>query len=241
LWCVDAVTKEKDGVGLVHGGAPVKLARILADLKGADRESIRRHLEKLAKAGYLRTKRTPYGQTIEVLNSKKFNIWRKEKPQKTVSQPPEEKPQKAVSRPEEKPLFEAEKPQIAVSKEDSAQDLRKLSLDVERSLSDFSSSSEGANRKTDDDKIRIDTSIAKTQNNQNSTSLKEEAADLIRKKHPFAAKFGTDSLSYFLNVAENHAKRRPISPNFYVTSFENECSDFIEYEKKNAIKPEEQP
>src|ERR1700684_707207 len=84
LWCIDAITKEKDGIGLVLGGSPVKLKRIVADLR-ADRETVRRHLKTLAIENYIRVTRTPYGQIIEVLNSKKFEIWRKEKPQKTVS------------------------------------------------------------------------------------------------------------------------------------------------------------
>jgi hypothetical protein len=114
LWCIDAITKEKDGIGLVLGGSPVKLKRIVADLK-ADKETVRRHLKNLAAENYIRVRRTPYGQIIEVLNSKKFGIWRKEKPQNTVS-PPIEKP----IHESEKPIHEHEKPQNAVSKEDSA-------------------------------------------------------------------------------------------------------------------------
>jgi hypothetical protein len=114
LWCIDAITNEKDGIGLVLGGAPVKLKRIVADLK-ADKETVRRHLKNLADENYIRVRRTPYGQVIEVLNSRKFGIWRKEKPQNTVSLPRE----KPIHEPE-KPIHEPEKPQNAVSKEDSA-------------------------------------------------------------------------------------------------------------------------
>ena len=114
LWCIDAITKEKDGIGLVLGGSPVKLKRIVDDLK-ADKETVRRHLKNLAAENYIRVRRTPYGQVIEVLNSKKFGIWRKEKPQNTVSLPPE----KPIHE-HEKPIHEHEKPQNAVSKEDSA-------------------------------------------------------------------------------------------------------------------------
>jgi hypothetical protein len=114
LWCVDAITKEKDGIGLVLGGTPVKLKRIVADLK-ADKETVRRHLKNLADENYIRVRRTPYGQIIEVLNSKKFGIWHKEKPQNAVS-PSIEKP----IHEHEKPIHESEKPQNAVSKEDSA-------------------------------------------------------------------------------------------------------------------------
>lgn len=107
LWCLDAITQEMDGAGKVHGGAPVKVERIAADLKG-DQESTRRHLQRLKDEKYLRIRRTPYGQVIEVLHSKKFGIWRKEKPQNTVSPPERNCP--GVD----------EKPQNAVSKEDSA-------------------------------------------------------------------------------------------------------------------------
>jgi hypothetical protein len=114
LWCIDAITKEEDGIGLVLGGAPVKLKRIVADLK-ADKETVRRHLKNLADENYIRVRRTPYGQIIEVLNSKKFGIWHKEKPQNAVSPHVE----KLIHEPE-KPIHEPEKPQNAVSKEDAA-------------------------------------------------------------------------------------------------------------------------
>lgn len=123
LWCIDAITKEKDGIGLVLGGAPIKLKRIAGDLK-ADKETVRRHLKDLADENYIRVRRTPYGQVIEVLNSKKFGIWHREKPQNAVS-PTLEKP-KFES---EKPKFESEKPQNAVSKEDSAGTLQKDSAE----------------------------------------------------------------------------------------------------------------
>jgi hypothetical protein len=114
LWCIDAITKESNGVGLVLGGSPVKLKRIVDDIK-ADKETVRRHLKRLADENYIRIRRTPYGQIIEVLNSKKFGIWRKEKPQTAISPHPE----KLIYEPE-KLIHEPEKPQNAVSKEDSA-------------------------------------------------------------------------------------------------------------------------
>jgi len=115
LWCIDAITREKDGVGLVLGGAPVKVTRIVGDLRKSDRETVRRHLKHLVDEKYIRSRRTPYGQVIEVLNSKKFDIWKKEKPQNAVS-PPEEKHIYV----REKHIHVREKPQNAVSKEDSA-------------------------------------------------------------------------------------------------------------------------
>jgi hypothetical protein len=112
LWCLDRVTLESNGLGLVFSGAPVKLETIIADLKG-DKETVRRHLKKLVDGKYIRARRTPYGQVIEVLNSKKFGIWGKQKPHFAVS-PPGEKP----TGESEKLTYESEKPQSAVSKED---------------------------------------------------------------------------------------------------------------------------
>ena len=117
LWCVDALTEEREGVGLVHGGAPVKVGRIADDLN-RDRETVRRHLCKLVHGKYIRARRTPYGFVIEVPKSKKFGIWRtwgKEKPQNAVSLG-EEKLQIAGERNCES---QAQKPQSAFNKEDT--------------------------------------------------------------------------------------------------------------------------
>ncbi len=117
LWCLDRVTVERDGIGLVFGGAPVKLERIITDL-GGDKETARRHIKKLESGKYIRTRRTPYGQVIEVLNSRKFGVL--QKPQSAVSLVGEkltgelEKPIYEA----EKPIYEPEKLQKAVSKED---------------------------------------------------------------------------------------------------------------------------
>lgn len=74
LWCIDRVTRESDGKGLVLGDSPIKVERIAADLHLNER-SIRRDLKRLA-GRYLEISRTPYGLRIRVLNSQKFNIWR---------------------------------------------------------------------------------------------------------------------------------------------------------------------
>jgi DNA-binding transcriptional ArsR family regulator len=120
LWLLDAITKERDGVGLVLGGIPVKIERIARDLNGRDRETVRRHLKKLEQAGYIRTRRTPYGQIIEVFNSKKFGIWKREKPQITVS------PDQGKHSGEGGKLIDVhEKPQKAVCNKDSAVTLQR--------------------------------------------------------------------------------------------------------------------
>jgi hypothetical protein len=124
VWCIDKITKEVDGVGIVLGGAPVKMQQIADDL-GFDKETVRRHVKRLADKKVIGTRRTPYGLVIEVLNSMKFGVWSphrrstqtaKEKPQTTVSK----KPQNAVSLGGEKHIYEREKLQNAVSKEDAA-------------------------------------------------------------------------------------------------------------------------
>ncbi len=94
-WCIDRVTEEKRGVGIVLGGAPVKLEAIAADLNGSRKETIRMHLRSLEKEGYIRRRRTPYGHVIEVLNSRKFGIWKR--------QTDSEKPENRASLPIEKP------------------------------------------------------------------------------------------------------------------------------------------
>jgi hypothetical protein len=115
LWCLDRITKERDGVGIVLGGAPVKVGDIAGTIKGSKKETVRRHLEHLEKGKYIRLRRTPYGHVIEVLNSRKFGIWRKEKPQNDVSRPPE----KPIYEPE-KPTSGSEKPKNVGNKEDAA-------------------------------------------------------------------------------------------------------------------------
>jgi len=88
LWCLDGVTVEKNGVGLVRGGAPVKVERIAKEV-GVDDRTIQRELARLENRPgklqratgqrYIRCRRTPYGLVIEVLNSKKFGIWKERK------------------------------------------------------------------------------------------------------------------------------------------------------------------
>jgi hypothetical protein len=92
LWCLDKVSVEKDGVGMVLKGTPVKLEKIVAGIPGSDYETVRLHMITLEEHKYIRRRRTPYGFVIEVLNSKKFNIWKPENPQNTDS-PRAESPQ----------------------------------------------------------------------------------------------------------------------------------------------------
>jgi hypothetical protein len=121
LWCLDKITEEREGSGIVLGGMPVKVATIAADLEGSCKETVRRHLEDLQIKGYIFRRKTPYGYRIEVLNSCKFGIWarpQKEKLQKRVSLD-REKPQNLAG---EAAFCGVRNYKIGVYKEDAAVD-----------------------------------------------------------------------------------------------------------------------
>jgi hypothetical protein len=75
LWCLDRVTLERDGVGIVLGGMPIKAATVADDLQESIR-SARAHLQHLEDKRYITRRLTPHGYSIGVLNSKKFGIWK---------------------------------------------------------------------------------------------------------------------------------------------------------------------
>jgi DNA-binding transcriptional ArsR family regulator len=236
LWCIDAITSESNEVGLVHGGAPVKIERIAKDLKGADKETVRRHLRKLVQAGYVRMRRTPYGQVIHVLNSKKFGIWKgKEKPQKTVS-PTQEKPQKTVSQPGEKHTGVDEKLHFAVNKEDTAVTLQDDSTRQSPGVG-FDFETNGSNKKISsssgskpDDIIFAVQSSPNVQPNgkpipeqeRRMERLKLEAREIIAREFPDET---SETITAVLNVIVARATTNPRSASFLVTSFRNEAED----------------
>ncbi len=74
LWCLDRITQDRGEVGIVNGGAPVKAERIARNLKVSTR-TIKQNLRRLTTEGYLKLRRTPYGNVIQVMNSSKFGIW----------------------------------------------------------------------------------------------------------------------------------------------------------------------
>lgn len=118
LWCIDKVTEERDGIGVVLGGAPVKIPKIAADLR-QDEKTIRLHLATLEKHGYIQRTRTPYGFVVRVLNSRKFGIWRPRENGKDARSLPGETTR-------ERPVSPAEMPDLsgcfARNKEDAAVD-----------------------------------------------------------------------------------------------------------------------
>jgi hypothetical protein len=78
LWCLDRITREESGVGIVLGGSVVTAEKIASELQESAR-TIRRHFRRLTKYGYVGLKRTPYGFIITVANSRKIDIWRGDK------------------------------------------------------------------------------------------------------------------------------------------------------------------
>ena len=79
LWCVDRTTREamyendETRYGSVLGGMPVRTAIVAADFPQIREWTINEWRKKCVEAGVLRTKRTPVGYVIEVVDSTKFN------------------------------------------------------------------------------------------------------------------------------------------------------------------------
>ena len=74
LWLLNRITTEKDGLGMVNYGNPVRLGDIATEIS-SDEKTIRIHLEILVKGGYINLRRARYGILVEVCNSSKFGIW----------------------------------------------------------------------------------------------------------------------------------------------------------------------
>ena len=100
LWLLDKVTFEEGGWGIVLGGKPVKDREVAKDL-GVHVNTVHFDREALLTGKYIECRRTPYGFTYRVRNSRKFGIWGKERstrscdslqrdPQKLVSPDPQE-------------------------------------------------------------------------------------------------------------------------------------------------------
>lgn len=78
LWCLDRITRDEDGWGLVLGGKPVK-DREIARRLGLHKNSIHRDRDTLISGNYIEAIRTPYGFRYKVRNSRKFGIWGKQR------------------------------------------------------------------------------------------------------------------------------------------------------------------
>ncbi len=70
LLLIDWVTAEQDGIGLVLGGKPVKVEKIMEVLRLGNRQ-VRKQIQRLESHGYIRLRRNPYGFSISVTKSKK--------------------------------------------------------------------------------------------------------------------------------------------------------------------------
>jgi biotin operon repressor len=71
LWCLNRITKEKDGIGSVLGGKPVTYEEMAEEL-GVSTKTIQRHMERLFREGYVDPVLTPRGYSLRVPNSCKF-------------------------------------------------------------------------------------------------------------------------------------------------------------------------
>jgi hypothetical protein len=71
LWCLDRITRERNGVGIVLGGKPVNSVEIAKSF-GVGEKTVRTHLERLEARQYIQRTLTPRGYSIRVLNSDKF-------------------------------------------------------------------------------------------------------------------------------------------------------------------------
>ena len=77
LWFIDRTTIEKAGVGLVHGGTPIKLD-LPAKALGLSTKTILRHLRRLERKKYIGVEEAAEGYVVTVLNSKKW-LWRRDR------------------------------------------------------------------------------------------------------------------------------------------------------------------
>jgi hypothetical protein len=68
---IDWTTIEENGIGLVHGGRPIKAKELMEALDLQERQT-RDQLGRLSDGGYIRLKRLPHGYSIAVLKSKKW-------------------------------------------------------------------------------------------------------------------------------------------------------------------------
>jgi len=73
LWCLDRITQERDGVGLVLGGKPVA-CKDVADGFDVNERTVRRHFDQLERESYIERTLAPHGYTIRVRNSHKFRV-----------------------------------------------------------------------------------------------------------------------------------------------------------------------
>jgi hypothetical protein len=103
LWCIDRVTTESDGWGIVLGGAPVK-DEIIRKCFDVNKDTVHADRERLIRGKYIAVKRTPYGFQYRVRNSRKFGVWGKKRIRENPESLPRESEQTRIPDSEETPL-----------------------------------------------------------------------------------------------------------------------------------------
>lgn len=86
LWCLDRITLEKDGWGIVFRGAPVK-DEVIAKQLGVHANTVRADRERLVQHKYITARRTSFGFVYQVRNSRKLEIWKKKRSTETCDSP----------------------------------------------------------------------------------------------------------------------------------------------------------
>ena len=119
IWLVDRITIEDNGTGKVLGGKPVKVADVLSTIRDATARSVRRHMDTLEEYDYITRRRTPYGHSIEVRNSRKWGIWASKESGQIGQSLPRESGQIGQSQAKRVAKNDPESGQIGRNKEDS--------------------------------------------------------------------------------------------------------------------------
>jgi len=103
MWYIDKTTEEEDGNGIVLGGMPIVDAKPAAAL-GVPVKTIRRWRNMLAVGGYAVVCRTPYGYSVTLPKSKKWN-WGPSLVTSKDTPPARDLPKREISTPEETSRF----------------------------------------------------------------------------------------------------------------------------------------
>jgi len=225
VWLLDKITVEKDGKGIVLGGAPVKIERIARELDRSDR-TVRSNLDRLQDGKYIERTRTPYGLTIRVRNSRKFGIWSKkeigrklpispERPAKTPGEIGRKLPERSAENCRNKEdSANNTADAVAVGSVGGLNSIVPSAAAV--SLDRRHPPSEDTSKSDDDDRER------------NRHRLKEKALSRFQEKHP-----GVESylVNLWLDTIEERAKstnRKIESENYFLRGLENEFSQHEE-------------
>jgi len=211
VWLLDKITVEKDGKGIVLGGAPVKIERIARDLDRSDR-TVRSNLDRLQDEKYIERTRTPYGLTIRVCNSRKFGIWTK----KEIGRKLPERSAENCRNKEDSARNTATADAVAVG---SVGGFDSIVPSAAVPLLDRRHPPSAETSKSDDDDRERD----------NRHRLKEKALSRFQEKHP--GEVEPHLLKLWLDLIEERAKRKIESANYFLRGLENEFKQREESEQ----------